>query len=71
MLPQRCELVEVCQKNMYQAELCKEDAIGDLGLKIEAELAEDCDKEDDLRIYVAEVRSCSLADQKGNCRFKL
>ncbi|XP_052239037.1 protein still life, isoform SIF type 1-like isoform X5 [Dreissena polymorpha] len=61
----RCELVEVCQKYMYRVELSKCEKHRDFGLKIEAELAEDFDKEDDLRIYVTEVRPSSLSDQKG------
>ncbi|XP_053396919.1 protein still life, isoform SIF type 1-like isoform X1 [Mercenaria mercenaria] len=61
----KCELVEVCQKHIYQVELCKGDEYKDYGLKIEAELAEDCDRDDDLRIYVANVRPDSLADRKG------
>jgi len=47
-------------------ELTKGDTHRDFGLKIEAELAADQDREDDLRIYVAEVRPDSLANSKGN-----
>ncbi|XP_060603385.1 protein still life, isoform SIF type 1-like isoform X2 [Ruditapes philippinarum] len=61
----KCELVEVCQKHIYQVELCKGEEFKDYGLKIEAELAQDCDRDDDLRIYVADVRPDSLADKKG------
>ena len=46
-------------------ELCKGAEFKDYGLKIEAELAQDCDRDDDLRIYIADVRSESLADKKG------
>lgn len=60
--------MEVCQKHVYQVELNKAETSTDLGLKIEAELAEDCDKEDDLRVYVADVRSGSLADRKGKTK---
>ncbi|KAL4232685.1 T-lymphoma invasion and metastasis-inducing protein 1 [Mactra antiquata] len=61
----KCEVIEVCQKHVYGVELNKGEDYKDYGLKIEAELAEDCDREDDLRIYVAEVRADSLADNKG------
>ncbi|WAR08890.1 SIF1-like protein [Mya arenaria] len=50
----RCEIVEVCEKHLYQVELSKNETNRDFGLKIEAELAEDQDREDDLRIYIAE-----------------
>ena len=62
---QKCEVVEVCQKSTYQVELDKGDTHLDYGVKIEAELAEDNDREDELRIYVAEVRMDSLAHTKG------
>lgn len=61
----KCEVVEVCQKSTYQVELDKGDTHIDYGVKIEAELAEDNDREDELRIYVAEVRPESLAHTKG------
>ncbi|XP_052808753.1 protein still life, isoform SIF type 1-like isoform X2 [Mya arenaria] len=61
----RCEIVEVCEKHLYQVELSKNETNRDFGLKIEAELAEDQDREDDLRIYIAEVRPGSLAASKG------
>lgn len=59
--------MEVCQKHMFQVELCKGEEHKDYGLKIEAELAEDCDRDDDLRIYITEVRPDSLAHSKGTC----
>ena len=55
----------MCQKSTYQAELNKGHTHMDYGVKIEAELAEDNDREDELRIYVAEVRPDSLAHSKG------
>ena len=55
----------MCQKSTYQVELDKGDTHLDYGVKIEAELAEDNDREDELRIYVAEVRPDSLAHSKG------
>ena len=58
-------MVEVCQKSTFQAELDKGHTHMDYGVKIEAELAEDNDREDELRIYVAEVRPDSLAHSKG------
>ena len=58
-------MVEVCQKSTYQVELDKGDTYIDYGVKIEAELAEDGDREDELRTYIAEVRPDSLAHSKG------
>ena len=58
-------MVEVCQKSTYQVELDKGDTYIDYGVKIEAELAEESDREDELRTYVSEVRPDSLAHSKG------
>ncbi|XP_064629838.1 protein still life, isoforms C/SIF type 2-like isoform X4 [Lineus longissimus] len=57
--------IELCQKIVFQCELLKPDLRGDFGLHIEAELSHDTVKEDELRVFINDVRRGSLAEGKG------
>ncbi|KAL3882118.1 hypothetical protein ACJMK2_028489, partial [Sinanodonta woodiana] len=61
----KCEVVDICQKCIFQIQLTKSEAHVTYGIKIEAELAEDCERDDDLRIYIREVIPGSLAQSRG------
>ena len=57
--------VEICAKSLFQIELRKPEKCKDFGLQIEAELAEDTEKEDELRVFISEVIKGGVAARKG------
>ncbi|KAK3097345.1 hypothetical protein FSP39_008828 [Pinctada imbricata] len=61
----RYESIEVCQKSVFQLQLVKSSADSEFGFAVEAELAEDYDREDDLRLYVSNVTAGSVAQRNG------
>ena len=50
---------------MFQLELTKPTKDGLFGFAVEAELAEDLDKDDELRVYVSDVTRDGVADKRG------
>lgn len=62
---QRYDAIEVCQKCIFQIELTKPTKDGMFGFAVEAELAEDLDRDDELRVYVCDVTKDSVADKRG------
>ncbi|XP_041354996.1 protein still life, isoforms C/SIF type 2-like isoform X2 [Gigantopelta aegis] len=61
----RYEALEVCQKSIFQLELTKLTKGGVFGFAVEAELAEDLDRDDELRVYVCEITPGSVAEKRG------
>ncbi|CAL1547658.1 unnamed protein product [Lymnaea stagnalis] len=61
----RYDAIEVCQKCIFQMELTKPTKDGMFGFAVEAELAEDLDRDDELRVYVCDVTKDSVADKRG------
>ncbi|XP_012937622.1 protein still life, isoform SIF type 1 isoform X2 [Aplysia californica] len=61
----RYEAIEVCQKCVFQLELTKPTKDGVFGFAVEAELAEDLDRDDELRVYVCDVTRDAVADKRG------
>uniref|UniRef100_A0A8W8JLZ7 T-lymphoma invasion and metastasis-inducing protein 2 n=1 Tax=Magallana gigas TaxID=29159 RepID=A0A8W8JLZ7_MAGGI len=55
------ESIEVCQKSVVQLHLTKSPEETEFGFTVEAELAEDFDKDDELRLYVSQVTPGSVA----------
>ncbi|XP_061171231.1 protein still life, isoform SIF type 1-like isoform X4 [Saccostrea echinata] len=55
------ESIEVCQKSVVQLHLVKSPGDTEFGFTVEAELAEDFDKDDELRLYVSQVTPGSVA----------
>ncbi|GAB1600635.1 protein still life, isoform SIF type 1-like isoform X8 [Argonauta hians] len=72
-IPHRCELIkklkyeaiEVCQKSLFHIELTKSVADPEFGFRVEAELSDHYDKDDELQVYVCEIKSGGLAHRKG------
>lgn len=62
---QNFDSIEVCQKSMFQVELVKRGGHTAFGFSIEAELAEDSERDDELQVYVSDVQRGGLADLKG------
>lgn len=58
---QKYESIEVCQKSVVQLHLTKSPGETEFGFTVEAELAEDFDKDDELRLYVSQVTPGSVA----------
>lgn len=58
---QKYESIEVCQKSVVQLHLIKSPGETEFGFTVEAELAEDFDKDDELRLYVSQVTPGSVA----------
>ncbi|XP_070190492.1 protein still life, isoform SIF type 1-like isoform X2 [Littorina saxatilis] len=61
----RYDAIEVCQKCMFQLELTKPTKDGMFGFAVEAELAEDYDRDDELQVYVCEITPGGVAEQRG------
>ncbi|CAG5121636.1 unnamed protein product, partial [Candidula unifasciata] len=61
----RYEAIEVCQKCIFQLELTKPTKDGMFGFAVEAELTDDFDRDDELRVYVCDVTKDSVADRRG------
>ncbi|XP_050393235.1 protein still life, isoform SIF type 1 isoform X3 [Patella vulgata] len=59
------DAIEVCQKSIFQLELTKTSKDGVFGFAVEAELAEDFDRDDELQVYVCDVTKGSVADKHG------
>ncbi|ESO93240.1 hypothetical protein LOTGIDRAFT_232689 [Lottia gigantea] len=59
------DAIEVCQKSIFQLELNKTTKDGVFGFAVEAELAEDYDRDDELQVYVCDVTKGSVADEQG------
>ncbi|XP_036357057.1 protein still life, isoform SIF type 1 isoform X5 [Octopus sinensis] len=72
-IPHRCELIkklkyeaiEVCQKSLFHIELTKSVADPEFGFRVEAELSDHYDKDDELQVYVCEIKPGGLAHRKG------
>ena len=72
---QEFDAIEICPKILFQLELSRDacdvtdagasDANGALGVSVEAELADDADAEDELRVFVADVTRNSVAQRAG------
>ena len=58
-------MVEVCAKVLFRLELSRSDKERDFGLSIEAELAEDTEQEDELRVFISDVTKGGPAARKG------
>lgn len=54
-------------KILFQIELQQQDTETSFGMEVEAELAEDTDEEDQLRVFVSEVQRGGLAHKRGEC----
>lgn len=63
---QRYDAIEVCQKCMFQMELTKPTKDGMFGFAVEAELAEDFDRDDELQVYVCEITAGGVAEKAGS-----
>ncbi|XP_055889576.1 protein still life, isoform SIF type 1-like isoform X3 [Biomphalaria glabrata] len=61
----RYDAIEVCQKCIFQMELTKPTKDGLFGFAVEAELADDQDRDDELRVYVCDVTKDGVADRRG------
>ncbi|KAL8579618.1 hypothetical protein ACOMHN_025571 [Nucella lapillus] len=61
----RYDAIEVCQKCMFQLELTKPTKDGMFGFAVEAELAEDYDRDDELQVYVCEITPGGVAESRG------
>ncbi|XP_048240466.1 protein still life, isoform SIF type 1-like isoform X4 [Haliotis rufescens] len=61
----RYDAIEVCQKCIFQLELTKPSKDGVFGFAVEAELAEDFDRDDELRVYVCDVTGGCVAEKRG------
>ncbi|CAG5118110.1 unnamed protein product, partial [Candidula unifasciata] len=61
----RYDAIEVCQKCIFQMELTKPTKDGMFGFAVEAELAEDYDRDDELRVFVCDVTKDGVADKRG------
>ncbi|PVD27952.1 hypothetical protein C0Q70_10528 [Pomacea canaliculata] len=61
----RYDAIEVCQKCMFQMELTKPTKDGMFGFAVEAELAEDFDRDDELQVYVCEITPGGVAEKAG------
>ncbi|KAL5009978.1 hypothetical protein ScPMuIL_012283, partial [Solemya velum] len=57
--------VDVCQKSVFQIEVTKTESDKDYGMTLEAELGDDLEREDDLKIYISDVRKGGLAERRG------
>ncbi|XP_074662751.1 protein still life, isoforms C/SIF type 2-like isoform X1 [Tubulanus polymorphus] len=62
---QEYDSLEIYQKVVFQTELVRPHYGADFGFQIEAELAEDSDREDELRLFVTGVNKGSLAENRG------
>ncbi|XP_076466563.1 protein still life, isoform SIF type 1-like isoform X2 [Babylonia areolata] len=61
----RYDAIEVCQKCMFQLELTKPTKDGMFGFAVEAELADDYDRDDELQVYVCEITPGGVAESRG------
>lgn len=72
-IPHRCELIkklkyeaiEVCQKSLFHIELTKSVADPEFGFRVEAEIADHYERDDELQVYVSEIKPGGLAHRKG------
>ena len=55
----------MCQKCVFQLELTKPTKDGVFGFAVEAEMAEDLDRDDELRVYVCDVTPDQVAERRG------
>ncbi|XP_056015232.1 protein still life, isoforms C/SIF type 2-like isoform X5 [Ostrea edulis] len=55
------ESIEVCQKSVIQLHLTKSSGDTEFGFTVEAELAEDFERDDELRLYISQVTPGSVA----------
>lgn len=60
---QEYENIELCPKLMRQVELVR--TANDFGFKVEAELAEDAEQEDELCLFISDVTAGGIAAGKG------
>ena len=58
-------MVEVCAKVLFRLELTRTDKERDFGMSIEAELAEDTEQEDELRVFISDLSKGGPAARKG------
>lgn len=58
---QKYESIEVCQKSVIQLHLTKSSGDTEFGFTVEAELAEDFERDDELRLYISQVTPGSVA----------
>lgn len=63
---QKYESIEVCQKSVFQLDLVKNECDTEFGFAVEAELAEDIERDDELRLYVSNVLHGGIAHRTGN-----
>ncbi|XP_021361265.1 protein still life, isoform SIF type 1-like [Mizuhopecten yessoensis] len=59
------ESIEVCQKSVFQLDLQKSDSDTEFGFAVEAELAEDIERDDELRLYTSNVLQAGIAHRTG------
>ncbi|CAH1798643.1 unnamed protein product [Owenia fusiformis] len=59
------EGIEVCAKTIFQIELSRNETIPDFGFEIEAELAEDTERDDELCVFVSEMKEGALGQTQG------
>ncbi|XP_033741186.1 protein still life, isoform SIF type 1-like isoform X2 [Pecten maximus] len=59
------ESIEVCQKSVFQLDLQKNECDTEFGFAVEAELAEDIERDDELRLYVSNVLQNGIAHRTG------
>ena len=62
---QEYESLEVCAKILFQMELERGDRDADFGFQVEAELAEDTEREDEMCVFVSDTTKGGLAHKKG------
>ena len=55
----------MCAKSIFQVELSRGERDHDLGISVEAELAEDAEQEDQLCVFVSEIVKGGVAFRKG------
>ena len=66
---QKYEAIEVCQKSLFHIELTKSVADPEFGFRVEAEIADHYERDDELQVYVSEIKPGGLAHRKGKKHF--
>jgi hypothetical protein len=61
------EIFEICKKILFQVELTRASREHLWGFSVEAELAENVEKQDELFCYISRVEEGSVAMQSGTC----
>ena len=58
----------MCQKCVFQLELTKPTKDGVFGFAVEAELSDDVERDDELRVYVCDVTGDQVAQKRGGSK---